>query len=66
MSALKNSFRDLLRYPSAILGLVIILFLLAVSVYALATIPYSEAVRPWRGGGGCLVSKPKVCRSSLV
>ena len=50
MTALKNSIRDLLRYPSAILGSVIILFLLAVSVYALVTIPYSEAVRLWRGG----------------
>ena len=50
MNALKNSIRDLLRYPSAILGLVIIFFLMGVAVYALVTIPYSEAVRLWRGG----------------
>lgn len=59
MTALKNSIRDLLRYPSAILGSVIILFLLAVSVYALITIPYSEAVRLWRGGEEVWYQNPK-------
>jgi peptide/nickel transport system permease protein len=59
MSALKNSVRDLLRYPSAILGSVIILFLLAVSIYALVTIPYSEAVRLWRGGEDIWYQNPK-------
>lgn len=59
MTALKNSIRDLLRYPSAILGSVIILFLLAVSVYALVTIPYSEAVRLWRGGEDVWYQNPK-------
>ena len=59
MTALKNSIRDLLRYPSAILGSVILLFLLAVSVYALVTIPYSEAVRLWRGGEDVWYQNPK-------
>ena len=59
MIALKNSFRDLRRYPSAILGSVIIIFLLAVSVYALVKIPYSEAVRLWRGGEDVWYQNPK-------
>jgi peptide/nickel transport system permease protein len=59
MTALKNSIRDFLRYPSAILGSVIILFLLGVSVYALVTIPYSEAVRLWRGGEDVWYQNPK-------
>lgn len=59
MTALKKSIRELLRYPSAILGLVIILFLLLVSVYALVTIPYSEAVRLWRGGEDVWYQNPK-------
>ncbi|MCJ7435148.1 MAG: ABC transporter permease [Anaerolineales bacterium] len=59
MTALKKSIRDLLRYPSAIVGLVIILFLMGVSVYALATIPYSEAVRLWRGGEDVWYQNPK-------
>jgi peptide/nickel transport system permease protein len=59
MTALKNSIRDLLRYPSAILGSVIIIFLLAISIYALVTIPYSEAVRLWRGGEDVWYQNPK-------
>ncbi len=59
MNALKNSIRDLLRYPSAIFGSVIILFLLGVAVYALVTIPYSEAVRLWRGGEDVWYQNPK-------
>ncbi len=59
MIVLKNSIRDFLRYPSAILGSVIILFLLGISVYALVTIPYSEAVRLWRGGEDVWYQNPK-------
>jgi peptide/nickel transport system permease protein len=47
---LKANFRTLLQYPSAIAGLIVITFLLAISVYAVVTIPYSEAIRLWRGG----------------
>jgi peptide/nickel transport system permease protein len=64
MTALKKSFRELLRYPSAIIGLVIILFLLLVSVYALVTIPYSEAVRLWRGGEDVWYQNPKYAAPS--
>jgi len=59
MSALKNSLRDILRYPSAVLGGLIILLLLGVAVYALVTIPYSEAVRLWRGGEDVWYQNPK-------
>lgn len=50
MQALKNAFRQLLAYPSAILGSVIILGLVAVGIYAPIAIPYSEAIAKWRGG----------------
>ncbi len=59
MTGLKNSIRELLRYPSAIFGLVIIFLLIGVSVYALVTIPYSEAVRLWRGGEDVWYQNPK-------
>lgn len=59
MNALKNSIRDLTRYPSAIVGLVIVFILLGISVYALVTIPYSEAVRLWRGGEDVWYQNPK-------
>jgi peptide/nickel transport system permease protein len=50
MTGLKNQFRELLRYPSAIVGLVIIVLLLVISAYAVISIPYKEALRLWRGG----------------
>ncbi|MEZ0397140.1 MAG: ABC transporter permease [Anaerolineales bacterium] len=50
MNQLRKSFRELLRYPSAVAGLIIILILVGVSIYALIAIPYDEAVRLWRGG----------------
>jgi peptide/nickel transport system permease protein len=59
MSTLKNTFRELFHYPSAVFGLVIILFLLGVAVYALVTIPYDEAIRLWRGGEDVWYQNPK-------
>ncbi len=59
MIAFKNSFRELLRYPSAIVGLLVIFILLGVAVYALVTIPYSEAIRLWRGGEDVWYQNPK-------
>jgi peptide/nickel transport system permease protein len=59
MTKLKNSFRSLLRYPSAVVGVTIIFLLLVVAAYALITIPYSEAVRLWRGGEDVWYRNPK-------
>lgn len=59
MNALKNSFRELARYPSAVVGLAVILLLLLISIYALATIPYNEAIRLWRGGEDVWYQNPK-------
>jgi peptide/nickel transport system permease protein len=59
MSGLKNSLRQLAAYPSAIVGLVIILALVAVSVYTIITIPYSQAIRLWRGGEDVWYNTPK-------
>jgi peptide/nickel transport system permease protein len=59
MNQLRKSFRELLRYPSAIAGLAIILMLVGISVYALASIPYDEAIRLWRGGEDVWYFNPK-------
>jgi peptide/nickel transport system permease protein len=50
MSTLKNLWRDLRQYPSATAGLAVIAFLIGLSLYAMASIPYTEALRLWRGG----------------
>jgi peptide/nickel transport system permease protein len=45
-----NAFlRELAHYPLAVLGLVIIFGLLAVSIYTVYALPYEEAVNLWRG-----------------
>jgi len=54
-----RAFRDLLKYPSAAAGLAIIALLVAMSIYAVATIPYSEAIRLWRGGEALWVENPR-------
>jgi peptide/nickel transport system permease protein len=64
MKTLKNNFRELLRYPSAIVGLSIITLLLAISAYALISIPYKEAVRLWRGGEDVWYQNPKYAAPS--
>lgn len=50
MEQLKRSLREISHYPSAVGGVLIILFLVGLSIYTLITIPYQEAIRLWRGG----------------
>ena len=59
MNALRRSYREILKYPSAIIGLVIILALMGVAAYALITIPYEEAVRLWRSGDDVWYANPQ-------
>jgi peptide/nickel transport system permease protein len=59
MKAFKNTFSEIKRYPSALTGLTIIIFLVISSIVVLITIPYTEAVRLWRGGEGVWYQNPK-------
>lgn len=59
MNAIKRTFRELFQYPSAVAGLVIILLLIGVGIYALVSIPYSEAIRLWRAGVGVWDENPR-------
>jgi peptide/nickel transport system permease protein len=63
---LKSSFKNLLQYPSAIAGLFVIAILLAISVYAVVTIPYSEAIRLWRGGDEVWRAYPRNAQPAWV
>lgn len=60
MKGLLNTFRELRRYPSAILGLLVILALVAVAIYTVIAIPYSEAIRLWQGGAGVWEEYPRL------
>lgn len=44
-----ENLRELASYPTALFGLVVILVLAALGVYAVIRYPYSEAVKLWRG-----------------
>lgn len=59
MNLIKNSFREMTRYPSAIFGVIIILLLVLQAIYAMVTIPYSEAIRLWRGGEEVWYQNPR-------
>ncbi|MBI5297581.1 MAG: ABC transporter permease [Chloroflexi bacterium] len=59
MNALKSSLQNLAKYPSAIMGLLVVLLLVATAIYAMIKIPYSEAIRLWRGGEDVWYQNPK-------
>lgn len=57
-----NAFRQMRRYPSAVAGSIIILFLVFMAIYAMVTIPYSEALRLWRGADNVWMQSPRNAR----
>lgn len=59
MSSLRNSFQKLLVYPSAVVGMLIILLLVVTAIYAMVKIPYRDAIRLWRGGEEVWYQNPK-------
>ncbi len=62
MRELLSRFREIKEYPSAIAGMIIILFLVGLALYALIAVPYSEAVRLWRGAEAIWREYPRNAR----
>ncbi len=62
MSGIKRLLRSLSRYPSAIVGALVILALVALAIYTMITLPYHEAIRMWRGGEQVWAEYPKKAR----
>ena len=60
MKRIWSTLRDLKEYPSAIIGLVIVLALVIISIYALIALPYDEVVRLWRGSEEDWYNVPKL------
>jgi peptide/nickel transport system permease protein len=58
-ATLSIAFRQMRRYPSAVVGSIIILFLVFMAIYAVVAIPYSEAVRLWRGADNVWMETPR-------
>lgn len=57
---LPGFMRDLARYPSAIIGMVVILLLVGLSIYTVIKIPYSRAIELWRGSESMWYRNPKM------
>jgi len=47
------------RYPALLAGIVLIAIFVGVSIYTVIDIPYNEAIRLWRGGGGIWEDNPQ-------
>ncbi len=65
-SATGEIFKELAQYPSAILGLIVIAFLLAVSIYTVIALPYHQAVAMWRGDNNIWQRTPTSALPSWV
>ena len=59
MRNLLTRLKSLRAYPSLTAGLVIILAFIAVSIATVIVMPYSEAIRLWRGGPGVWDENPR-------
>lgn len=66
MRAIINAFTELKRYPSAVAGLILIGLLLILALHTLITIPYSEAVRLWKGGDAIWIENPRNARPAWM
>ncbi len=60
MRSLKRTLAEILHYPSAIAGLIIVFLLIVLAIYTVIAIPYQEAIRLWRGGEEVWQEYPKM------
>jgi peptide/nickel transport system permease protein len=66
MNALRNSFQKILMYPSAVMGILVVLLLVFTAIYAMIKIPYREAIRLWRGGEEVWYQNPKFAAPAWI
>ena len=66
MKSFFRAFGEITKYPTAVIGLILILFMVALSIYAVVAIPYDEAVILWRGGEETTYKNPRTAPPSWV
>jgi peptide/nickel transport system permease protein len=59
MKTLQRTWVEFRRYPSAIGGMIIIVALIALAIYAMVSLPIDEAIAKWRGGDEYWAENPK-------
>lgn len=53
-------------YPSAVMGMLVVLLLVFTAAYAMITIPYNDAIRLWRGGEEVWYQNPKFAAPAWI
>ncbi|MGQ9479171.1 MAG: ABC transporter permease [Thermoproteota archaeon] len=66
MYEIKEPLRQLLHYKAAFVGLLIILFLVALSIYTIVALPYDRAVELWRAGEKHWLDNPRNALPSWI
>jgi peptide/nickel transport system permease protein len=66
MNTMRNSFQKLLYYPSAVVGIFVVLLLIFTAIYAMVKIPYREAITMWRGGEDVWYQNPKFAAPAWI
>jgi len=59
MRRLKNAYATLKQYPTAVGGMLIIVLLIGLSLYAVISMPYNRAIFLWRGSEDVWAENPK-------
>ena len=66
MKTIQKTVREFMKYPSALIGFVIILILAIVSIYTVIAIPYDKVIRLWRGGDDVWFATPQTAQPNVV
>ena len=59
MKQFMSNLREILKYPSAIFGSIIVLALVVTAIVVVIKIPYDEAISTWRGGEAIYGKNPR-------
>ncbi len=57
---LRSGLKEILKYPTALAGSIIILILVLVSIYTIIAIPYDRAIQLWKGSEADWYKNPKL------
>lgn len=66
MNSMRRFLVDISQYPSAVLGMVLIVALFAFSIYTVIALPYDEAISQWRGDENVWYRTPKTAQPKWI
>lgn len=66
MKALWRNFKEIFKYPSAVVGISMVLMLIALSIFTMIKLPYNEAITLWRGGEEQWYKNPKYAMPTWI